>query len=63
MDAEAFCKALEKLKFANNKYGLTFKGLSLGSSTYPTDSSNLSKLLYLADLRMYQRKKEKRRIQ
>ncbi len=62
MEAEAFCKALEKLRFASNQYALTFKGLSLGYSSYPTDSSNLSKLLYLADLRMYQKKKEKHRV-
>jgi diguanylate cyclase (GGDEF)-like protein len=62
LETETFCKMLEKLKFANNQYGLIFRGLSLGCSAYPTDSSNLSKLLYLADLRMYQRKKEKHRI-
>lgn len=59
---EEFCRALEKLRFAKNPNGLTFKGLSLGCSAYPSDSDNLSKLLYLADLRMYQKKKEKHRI-
>ena len=62
LEAEAFCKSLEKLRFANNQYNLVFRGLSLGYSSYPTDSTNLSKLLYLADLRMYQKKKEKHRI-
>lgn len=62
MEAETFCRTLEKLRFAHNQYGLYFKGLSLGYASYPTDSSNLSKLLYLADLRMYQKKKEKHRL-
>jgi diguanylate cyclase (GGDEF)-like protein len=59
---EDFCKALEKLRFTANPHGLTFKGLSLGCASFPADSDNLSKLLYLADLRMYQHKKEKHRI-
>lgn len=62
LEAESFCKALEKLRFTNNQYNLAFRGLSLGYSTFPTDSTNLSKLLYLADLRMYQKKKEKHRM-
>ncbi|NLA87674.1 MAG: GGDEF domain-containing protein [Clostridiales bacterium] len=61
-DVEAFCRELEKLRFSDNPHGLVFKGLSLGYSSFPADSDNLSKLLYLADLRMYQRKKEKHRM-
>ncbi len=53
------CKGLEKLRFMNKTNALSFKGLSFGYASYPTDSDALSELLYLADLRMYQRKKEK----
>lgn len=61
-DIESFCKRLDKIKFKSHPHGLSFKGLSFGYSSFPTDSDDLSKLLYLADLKMYQRKKEKHRI-
>lgn len=58
-DVEAYCREIEKMKFINNLDGVDFKGISLGCSSFPTDGKNISELLYLADLRMYQVKKEK----
>jgi len=40
---------------------VAFKGLSLGCASFPADGDKLKDLMYLADLRMYQVKKEKRR--
>jgi len=61
LEIEQFCRKLETLKFMNNPNGLAFKGLSLGLSSYPADGDDLSRLMHLADLRMYQRKKERHR--
>lgn len=59
---EAFCRELERIRFRDGPKGLSFKGLSFGYSSFPADSDDLNELLHIADLRMYQRKKEKHRI-
>lgn len=60
-DVETYCREIEKMKFTNNPDGVYFKGISLGCSCFPNDGNDISELLYLADLRMYQVKKEKHR--
>lgn len=62
LEVEAFCSKIEKLEFLNDPDGVAFKGLSLGYSSFPVDGNTLSDLLYLADLRMYQVKKDKHRV-
>jgi diguanylate cyclase (GGDEF)-like protein len=57
---ESFCCEMEKLEFRNNPSGVAFGGLSMGCSYFPTDGNILSDLFHLADLKMYQQKKEKR---
>jgi diguanylate cyclase (GGDEF)-like protein len=59
-DVEGFGRALEKLRFKQSN--MVFKGLSTGYSSFPKDGGTLSELLHVADLRMYQRKKEKHRF-
>lgn len=60
-DIQEYCADLEELRFSRNT-GFMFKGISFGCASYPEDSGNLSDLLHQADLRMYQRKKEKHRL-
>ena len=52
----------EKSYRSSKSSGMIFKGLSLGYSSFPADGGTLSELLHMADLRMYQRKKEKHRV-
>jgi len=62
LDIETFCREFEKLEFQNIPDGVSFRGASLGCSSFPVDGNDISKLLHLADFRMYQIKKEKHRI-
>lgn len=59
-EAEIICSSLLSLEFIN-RFSIPFQGLSLGCASYPKDGNDLSQLLYLADLNMYQEKKEKHR--
>lgn len=61
LEVQQLCRKLETLKFLENPDGLAFRGLSLGYSSFPADGDDLSRLMHLADLRMYQRKKERHR--
>ncbi len=58
---DSFCHQLESLEFKNRSFDIPFYSLSLGYASFPSDGDNLSDLLYLADLNMYQKKKEKHR--
>ena len=60
-EIESFLEKLENLKFLRNKSGVPFLGLSLGYSSFPVDGNELSGLLHLADVNMYQNKKLKHR--
>ena len=62
-DTSALCDAMRQIEFDTDTEGMFFMGLSLGSSTYPTDGEKLNDLLYFADLRMYQVKKEHHKLQ
>ncbi|KUO49914.1 MAG: hypothetical protein APF76_01700 [Desulfitibacter sp. BRH_c19] len=55
----SFCCKIEELEFVEKKSGVAFRGLSLGYSLFPSDGNNLSDLLHVADINMYQKKKEK----
>lgn len=58
---EAFCSQLAHLSFATEPGDVPFKGMSYGYASFPADGSKLSELLYKADLRMYQAKKQQYR--
>lgn len=55
---EDFSRELSALTFVIEPGGIPFKGMSSGYSSFPADGNRLSELLYLADLKMYQAKKE-----
>jgi len=59
LEVETFCSKIENLIFSNVPNEMVFKGLSLGYASFPADGNKLNDLLYSADLRMYQIKKEK----
>jgi diguanylate cyclase (GGDEF)-like protein len=60
-ELESLCSRIQELNFVLVPNNVTFIGLSLGCATFPADGDKLKDLMYLADLRMYQVKKEKRR--
>lgn len=61
-EMEDFTERLSQLRFVIEFDNMTFKGLSSGYSSFPADGSKLSDLLYVADLRMYQAKKQQHRM-
>ncbi|MGB4659475.1 MAG: GGDEF domain-containing protein [Mobilitalea sp.] len=60
-ELEILSSRIKELNFTIVPNNVAFIGLSLGSATFPADGDKLKDLMYLADLRMYQVKKEKRR--
>ncbi|MCR3921427.1 MAG: GGDEF domain-containing protein [Firmicutes bacterium] len=60
-ELDLFCAQMENMSFHNDEPGVPFYGLSSGYASFPTDADNLSDLLHLADIDMYQKKKEKHR--
>jgi diguanylate cyclase (GGDEF)-like protein len=62
-DPSALCNAIKQIEFDTDTEGMFFMGLSLGCSAYPTDGEKLNDLLYAADLRMYQVKKDHHKMQ
>ncbi len=59
---EGLCGNLAELHFVVEPGDIEFKGMSSGHSSFPADGNKLSELLYLADLRMYQAKKQQHRL-
>lgn len=58
LEVETLCNKIKKLEFSNDLNGIAFKGLSLGYASFPADGNTLNDLLSIADLKMYQAKKE-----
>jgi diguanylate cyclase (GGDEF)-like protein len=61
-DLETFCRELESKVRSTYKGMIAFLGLSMGCATYPKDGLELSQLLKIADLKMYQQKKMKQLV-
>ncbi len=60
---QELCLKLNTLKFPVSETKNSFRGLSWGMATYPTDADNLKALLNKADVNMYEEKKEKYRLE
>ncbi len=59
LEIDTFCRQMEKLNFSDAFEGFDFKGLSFGYASFPADGYKLNELLHLADLKMYEIKKQK----